>query len=380
MPISELHNLTSSGLNSHFSGEGLSFDNYVDLMRDIIIKSRKDLNDDEQAGKIIVANSPFSWQPKKQRKPRNGILLIHGLFDSPYYVRDLGSYFHSKDFLVNAILLPGHGTVAGDLLNVNYEEWVKAVQYGITSLASQVDNVYLAGYSLGGLLALNAVLDNHHSIKGLILVAPALKPKRPWKVFLAKYHHFFSWLGARLQWFQIKKISNFAKYGSYPFNAGLQAHKLMTLVDSKLQQQNVTTPLFVVISKDDETISYQGILSFFMKQSHPDSRLLIYSNDHDDIHDNRVIVRPSLYPKLKIINFSHSCLTISPQNPLLGAESRYYDIYHYRDCRKIDLASCYLGATTKENLKKCVISRLSYNPDFDAMLELVDSFINTTLT
>ena len=131
------------------------------------------------------------------------------------------------------------------------------------------------------------------------------------------------------------------------------------------------------MSKDDETISHQGILSFFRKQSNPDSRLLIYSNDHETIHDRRVIVRPSIYPELKIINFSHSCLTISPQNPLLGAESSYYDLYHYRDRHKFDLANCYLGATTKKNLKKCVISRLSYNPDFDAMLKLIDNFIDS---
>lgn len=374
MPIPNKYSLLSSGKNSHFVGEGLPFDNYVDVMRDIIINSRTDL-DDENANKIVIANSPFSWQPHNSQKTQNGILLIHGLFDSPYYVRDLGEFFLKKNFLVNAVLLPGHGTVPGDLLNVTYQEWLKSLEYGIETLQSKVDKVYLAGYSLGGILAIYSALQNPDIIKGLVLIAPALKARSALKFFLAKYYRLFSWINGRAKWFQIKDSANFAKYSCYAFNAGHQARKLLHLVTSQLKTTKLKMPIFVVISKDDETVSYEAVLSFFSKQENANSRLLIYSNDPINTTDSRVIVRPSLFPHLKIINFSHSCLTISPENLLLGAESQYVDVNHYSNGHRLNLEDCYLGATTKENLKKCIVSRLSYNPDFNFMLQSLDNFL-----
>lgn len=374
MLTNQQKNLISSGINSHFYGEGLNFESYVRLMQSTIIRSRTDLNE-ENLGKIVIANSPFSWSPHQHKQIEDGVLLIHGLFDSPFYVRDLGEYFLSKDFLVNAILLPGHGTVPGDLLTVHYEDWLKSLNFGIKSLAKQVENIYLVGYSLGGLLALYGALENNDKIKGIILIAPALKARNPLKFFLAKYHRAFSWLGKRAKWFRIKDADNFAKYNSFAFNAGHQARKLLHVVNAKLKQTKLNIPMFVVISKDDETISYSGILSFFQATKNPDSRLLIYTNDQIDGLDPRILVRPSLFPHLNIINFSHSCLTISPENTFLGAQSQYVDMNHYPDGHQLHLEKFTLGAITKENLKRCVISRLSYNPDFNFMLKSLEDFL-----
>src|SRR5215467_7567077 len=79
-----------TGLNSSFCFEHLSFANYVAAMREIIEKTRIDLNEDNSE-EIIDANSPFEWVPSDKNalnpltgKIENGILLIHGLFDSPY--------------------------------------------------------------------------------------------------------------------------------------------------------------------------------------------------------------------------------------------------------------------------------------------------------
>lgn len=371
--------LASSGINNQFYGDGLDFEAYIDLMRDIILAGRIDL-DTEDVGKIVVANSPFSWQPQSSKIITNGVLLLHGLFDSPYYVRDLGDYFLNKGFLVNSILLPGHGTVPGDLLNIRYQEWLKCLQYGINSLKSKVKNIYLAGYSLGGLLAIYGALTNPDIVKGLVLIAPAIKPRSAFKFFLAKYYRLFSWMSNRTKWYLIKDNANFAKYSCYAFNAGYQARQVMNLVNNELKHQKILPPIFTVVSKDDETISFKGLLSFFAKQDNPQNRLIIYSNDYLEVQDPRMILRPSLFPHLKIINFSHSCLTISPDNLLLGADSQYIDLNHYHNPKKLNLEDYVLGAATKENLKKCIISRLSYNPDFKFMLKALDNFLLSTST
>ncbi|MBA2654163.1 MAG: alpha/beta fold hydrolase [Gammaproteobacteria bacterium] len=368
--------LQPSGLNSHFLGEGLAFDAYIQLMQDVIKKSRIDLTS-QNALQIINANSPFSRTPKDQ-PVKNGVLLIHGLFDSPYYVHDLGEYFLDKNFLVQSILLPGHGTVPGDLLDIGYREWVKAVQYGVATLEQQVENIYLVGYSLGGLLSLHHALNNTKTnIKGIILFAPALQPKSQLKYYLAKYYKLFGWINQRAKWFEIQENINYTKYSCFPFNAGFQVCKLLNLVQHALKQRQIEVPLFITISTDDETISDKGIISFFLQQSNPKNKLLLYTNDNHSLKDKRILVKDSHFPQLKIINFSHTCLMISPENVLFGEASHFLDLQHYPNSHNIQKEDLYRGAASKGNLKNYRISRLSYNPDFKNLLENIDDFLSS---
>lgn len=368
--------LKPSGINSNFYGENLSFDEYVLLMSDIISRGRQDLNDENKEA-IVQANSPFALSPlKTNQKIKNGVLLIHGLFDSPFYVTDLGDYFLKKGFVVRAILLPGHGTVSGDLLNIDAAEWIKAVNYGINSLAKEVDNIYVAAYSLGGLLSLYHYLQNRSvNIRGMVLFAPALEPKNYLRRILAKHHRLFSWTCDRAKWFQIATSINYTKYSSYSFNAGFQACRVMDEVRAILKSQKVAVPLFIVLSADDETVSNKPILSFFLEQPNPNNKLIIYTNENYKNLDPRIIQRSSYFPMLKIMNFSHTCITISPQNPLLGCDSPFFDCPNV-NINQIPKNQLHWGAATKNNLKNLLFSRLTYNPDFNHLLKYLDEFFD----
>lgn len=372
-------NLKPSGYNTHFEGEKLSFDEYIVLMQHIIRKSRPDITK-ENCKEIVEANSPFSLQPKSSSsKLKKGVLLIHGLFDSPFYVRDLGDYFLNRGFFVKAPLLPGHGTSPGDLLNISYNEWVKAVEFGLKSLANDVDEIYLAGYSLGGVLALHQYLFSNTStpIKGLILFAPALETRSLAKKLIARYHFIYSWLHSRTKWFQVRPFNNYAKYTCYALNAGRQACLLIDLVESKLATKPINIPLFITISTDDETVSDKAIISFFLQQPHPKNKLIIYTNKELKNRDQRIIQRPSIYPQDKILNFSHSCLTISPQNSYLGKSSQFIDLDHYPRRCKIQTKALHHGAATRANMKNHQVSRLSYNPDFYYLTGMLDNFFES---
>lgn len=358
--------LKPSGLNQYFNATNLCFRDYIELMQNIIIESRSDLNN-ENAGEIILANSPFSLKSECQDSIKNGLLLIHGLFDSPFYVQDLGNYFFQKGFHVNAILLPGHGTVPGDLLHVDYQEWLKAVNYGINQVAKDAENIYLAGYSLGGLLAIHYVLMNcPHKIKAIFLFAPALQPRSLIKNWLARHHKIFSWTSSYSKWYEIQPQDNYVKYTSYPFNAGYQACRIMDIVNTQLADFKINIPLFVVGSSDDETVSCQAMLSFFSEQPHPKNKMILYSNDKHLRLDTRVSVRPSCFPDQKVINFSHACLAISPDNPLLGITSGLKTLQ----------TNAYFGSMTHPNAKKYNLSRLSYNPDFSNLSKQMDYFLD----
>ena len=101
-----------------------------------VLKKIHDADKIAEMDKIVDGNAPFELKPPAgcpsgHGKPyRRGILLTHGLTDSPYSMRALGSFFQKNCFRVMAILLPGHGTQPGDLLDIHWQEWAKAEAYG----------------------------------------------------------------------------------------------------------------------------------------------------------------------------------------------------------------------------------------------------------
>jgi esterase/lipase len=368
--------LQSSGLNSHFLGDSLSFIDYIELMRNVIIESRLDLTDENVS--LIMGNSPFSWQSttptSSTKKLKNGILLIHGLYDSPFFLADIGKYFLNKDFIVNAILLPGHGTVPGDLLDIQYPEWIKAVNYGIQCLAERCEHVYIAASSLGGILALRHACQSS-TCKGLFLFAPALKPISSLKYMLARYYGLFSWVSNKVQWYQIAEQNNYVKYCCYAFNAAYQACKLIADTRTIIKKKSLSIPIFIAVSEDDEIVSKQAILSFFMGQQNPCNKLILYTNSHQNPDNKKIIVRNSAYPNHNILNFSHTCLTIAPENDYLGINSAYKDFSHYRNLDSLKTARIHQGAISKKNLHRYTLQRLSYNPDFHYLLQCIDNFL-----
>ena len=52
--------------------------------------------------------------------PVGGVLLLHGLTDSPYSLRALGEALHAKGYQVLGLRLPGHGTAPSGLLELRW--------------------------------------------------------------------------------------------------------------------------------------------------------------------------------------------------------------------------------------------------------------------
>ena len=75
------------------------------------------------AAAVVEDRAPFELAPERRRcgRPADGgyekaALLIHDLGGTSYEMRDVARAFADACYLVRAILLPGHGTVPGDLL------------------------------------------------------------------------------------------------------------------------------------------------------------------------------------------------------------------------------------------------------------------------
>lgn len=364
-----------SGLNDQFQGDAdLPFSDYMQKTRDMIRQARVDIALTKDT-KILDANAPFEWRPIK--KTKRGLLLVHGLYDSPCMVRDLGNYFLSQGFLVRSILLPGHGTVPGDLLNVHYSEWLKAVDYGVETLAREVEQISITGFSLGGVLALNKALRDSR-IYRIVLISPALALKNQWLIgLLLRWQRFVSCLLPNTTpWYQKPSVQyDYAKYESHCYNAVEQTRQLICKTQRLARKNKLSIPLFIAISEKDEIICAKDCLKFFTSNCHPSSRFLWYTDTPKTMRDPRITVKNSAFPAQRILDFSHICLPIAQNNPHYGKQGDYQNPLKYPKNKISPNQKIFSGALSSENLEKHIIKRLTYNPDFWEMATMMGKFL-----
>lgn len=376
----------SSGLNDEFKFRGLTFDNYIRLSKNMIANARVDLKGPTR-DQIIEANAPFSLLPSDKcprgaTKPyQRGVLLIHGLTDSPYFMRPLGKFFAENCFRVMGLLLPGHGTRPGDLLNVKWQEWAGAVNYGVGALSNEAERVYLVGFSTGGALSVYQSL-NDRRVRGLFLFSPAIKVSS--LAALANWHEVYSETFERAKWLDIAEDVDPYKYESFPKNAADQIHLLTVEVRRLLGSATVTVPVFVAASLDDMTVDTAATIEFFKKLPSKQKKMILYATTPSDFASTPGIqVVNSQFSERKILSSAHTAIVLPATDSHYGLNGDYRNCLHYLD-NKEQFARCkgageaYLGEITPDNLKKGIVRRLMFNPNFDsleaAIKESVDTF------
>jgi esterase/lipase len=343
---------------------------------------------------LVVADlvSPFELKADNDEK---AILLIHGLTDSPYLLHDLASFYYQQGFNVRSLLLPGHGTAPEALTEVDYEEWQAATAFAISSILSDYKQVYLGGFSTGGALILDNILTtkeipNH--LKGVMLWAPASKAKSS-----------VAWAAQVVDWIPFVDYAHkgadidFAKYETFPLNAGAQVHALMNQLTDKLNEAKSIpdVPLLTITTEVDSTIDTDSTIELLTKWHNAPNRktrtqdTLFYFGDNASLSSLPNTFK-RIFPTCKngefcknIINVAHTAVTNAPTNPHYGWQGSYrncetsFGTSFYQTCKTTEKPV--LGETTGDNLTKYPsLQRLTFNPSFEQMSDVVKDFINKT--
>jgi esterase/lipase len=292
----------------------------------------------------------------------------------------LGQHFQQNGYLTRAILLPGHGTVPGALLNVQYEQWLQACRYGIATLKKEVDRVFLVGFSTGGSLALYHTLTEQDSrIAGLILICPAIKIRNPF-AFVTNWHRFLFPQAKRLAWFKIAsdEMSDYAKYSSVPYNGIYQVYRLSLAI--RAYQDKPHCPLFFCVSDNDDTVDTESGIDYFKRQKSPKNRILIYTTEptRDEGH---FFYRNAVYPDQHIVSASHISLPISPNNPHYGKNGDFPLASHVDEIKntifgEFDTLSMQFNRVLYQcHLTQMLKNRLTFNPDFNNLANMALQFV-----
>lgn len=98
---------------------------------------------------------------------RDGVLLVHGLGRTPDEMRLLGKGLNRAGFTVAGVQLAGHGGGEEELLATRWEDWYASVEEAAAELRGHVDRVFVAGSSMGSLLALRLAAMHPEWVAGV---------------------------------------------------------------------------------------------------------------------------------------------------------------------------------------------------------------------
>ncbi len=224
-------------------------------------------------------------------RTRHSVLLIHGLNDSAYFLKDVAQVLFEQGINVVTILLPGHGRTLRDIEEVSYQHWLSHMRWGLEITAMVGENLSVGGFSTGGLLATVAALESN-TIKNLFLFAPALDFSGPAN------------LGPRLALLTCleaaKKITYKSDIPENPVKYALRSANALCQLDLLLRDTylrlgydflktttkdfmthlaaRIKIPVFTVLTSDDRWINPESIFHF-IKSLRGSQKTIMFSAD-----------------------------------------------------------------------------------------------------
>ena len=235
---------------------------------------------------------------------KNGVLLIHGLTGTPNEMRILANGLHKAGFTVYAVQLAGHCGTEADLCKTTWQDWYQSVRDGADYLAQHVDNLFVAGLSMGALLALQLAADRPEQVKGVGVYAPTFYYDGWSMPFWAKRFFFLLVYFKKLGIFQkvsfiekppyglkderIRAVVSESMLSGDSGAAGLAGNPFPALAEMQLLAKNVrkqlpkvTSPCLIIHSGNDDIANIETNAKLVEKQVSAPTKLIIL---HDSYH------------------------------------------------------------------------------------------------
>jgi len=374
------------------------------------------------------ANRTFELEADE---PRAGVLLIHGLTDSPYMFRALAEKLHERGCWVVALRLPGHGTAPSALVTADWRDWAAAVRMAARDLRQRLPAdtpMYLAGFSTGAALSVEYALarlegEDLPRVDGLILLSPAIGVDP--LAWLAIWQTRFATLPGlgKMAWLDLIPEYDPYKYNSFPVMAGHQIYTVTEVIDERIARLSANGPIrgfprtLVFQSVADATVSPLAVVQVFLGQLaaeghelvvydinrladaepllRPDARLpaerllsgadrpfavTLITNESEQSLKLIALHRPShglvgagepldLTWPTGVFSLSHAALPISPDDPIYGAARRpgTHRVY----LGKVEL----LGELGLLAMPANALIRLRFNPFFAYEERRIEEFL-----
>jgi alpha-beta hydrolase superfamily lysophospholipase len=221
--------------------------------------------------------------------PHGGVLLIHGLTDSPYSMRSLAQRLHAMGYWAVALRLPGHGTAPSGLLSFNWRDLAAAMRVAARHLRARIGPdrpLYLVGYSTGAALAVEYELarlqgEDLPASAGLILLSPAIgiSPAAAFAVWQGRLAAIPGLENAA--WTAMTPEYDPYKYNSFSVNAAVQVYALTQVIRERLDALASAgpikgmPPILAFQSAIDDTVSAPAVVDALFRRLAPAGHQLV---------------------------------------------------------------------------------------------------------
>lgn len=213
-------------------------------------------------------------------------LLIHGFASGPQELKYLAEFLHSKGYSVKTILLRGHNQNPSALGSVNWHDWDNQIRSELNELKRLGFSRYiLIGFSMGGLLAIRAGLDE--MVTGVVLINPCvfifdkhfydlpLEPLIKASSFFVPYLFRKSDLSFSYRNQKYRRIV----YHEIPLTG---VYQLMIMTDStRAILKEFDRPILIIHAEDDKTVDpFSSEYIFSSVKSSQKSQFILPSGGH----------------------------------------------------------------------------------------------------
>lgn len=280
----------------------------------------------------------------KQSAPTAGVLLIHGMSDSPYSLRHLGKKFHASGAAVIGLRVPGHGTAPSGLVETSWKDMAAAVRLAAKHLKQSIGDkpLYVLGYSNGGALAVIYAIETLEDSSlprpdGLVLLSPEIGVSKAaaLAVWQGRIGH---WLGLdKLAWNSISMEYDPFKYGSFAVNAGDQAYRITAEIEKRLGKMAKAESLgefprvLAFQSAADATVSASALISrLFVRLPDRGHELVIFDVNRLEIIEHLLSKDPAVQLAVLLTELKHSFALTVVSNAAGNDDSPSRDVMIHR--------------------------------------------------
>jgi len=203
--------------------------------------------------RTLAPFDPDVVRPWHLGEGHRGALLIHGFASTPPELRRLGEVLAANGFRCHAPVLPGHGTTPQDLAGTRWQDWAGGVAAAFDELASECDDVVVAGQSMGGTLALHLAAHDQR-VRAVATLAAPIWLSGPLPPLLPLLKHLIHWhrTGDDVDLWNPDAVEELYSYGMRPTRSIDELRRICAVVRKELAE--IRSPVLVLHGERDRSI------------------------------------------------------------------------------------------------------------------------------
>lgn len=218
------------------------------------------------------------------------VFFIHGFMGSPDLFREMAAQIYGDGLSVCTLLLPGHGCAWREFIKSSVSLWDEKVRLEVARFSKKYKKIILVGHSMGGLLSLLASIGSER-VHGVITVFSPIFlrlfcPRNIVKLMCvnrrAEHGRLLSSLAGKLgitaeviEKYRMAYGITHSPLWAYPLYLAPSIHLLRLMQKTKKALKNVTAPLVIFGSKNDETVALRSANYIYKHAASQNKRLAI---------------------------------------------------------------------------------------------------------